>query len=259
MNLKASLSLAAALVLLSGCRVDFVLDVSMTEDGTSSVMFAVFADEDVVADIDLAEIDLSGVTDSGWRVVGPTTVDGGARLELGLDGVAPDDVAEVVSDLDGGRLFEVTNVEVVPGIGTTRYSVELAALPDVEVEEFSDAALADLLGGAPFGEATADLEALAGGSLDTAVSVTVVASVPGAVAQSASVDLADSEAKTVLVESTATNEAVFDARAEAGEARSAYDRAWIWVALCWAAAALLALLLVVVHRRRKPDVQVPTV
>ena len=49
----------------------------MAEDGTSSVMFTLYADDEVMSGIDLDTIDLGGVIDSGWAVRGPEAVDGG--------------------------------------------------------------------------------------------------------------------------------------------------------------------------------------
>lgn len=259
MKYKAALSLAAASALLTGCRVDLALNVDMAEDGTSSVMFTLFADDEVVSGIDLDTIDLGGVIDSGWAISGPEAVDGGARLELALNGVSPEDVAPVVSQIDDGRLFEVSVVEVVPSIGRTDYRVRLSALSEASVADFTDPELAQLFGGEPFGESLAELEARAGGPLDDVVSVSVHASVPGQQAQEASVVLSDEAAAPVEVTATAIDDSVVQSRAQAADARADYDRAWRWVALSWMAAALLAGALVVVHRRRRPTGRVPTI
>ena len=259
MRYKAALSLAAASALLTGCRLDLALNVDMAEDGTSSVMFTLYADDEVMSGIDLDTIDLGGVIDSGWAVRGPEAVDGGARLELALNEVSPEDVARVVSQVDDGRLFEVSAVEVVPSIGRTDYRVALSALPEATVADFTDPELAQLFGGEPFGESLAELEARAGGPLDGAVSVTVHASVPGQPAQAASVLLSDEAAGSVDVTATAIDDSVVQSRTQAADARADYDRAWRWVALSWMAAAVLAGALVVVHRRRRPTTRVPTI
>ncbi len=236
-----------------------MLEVNLTDDGTSSIVFTAFADDEVVADIDLGDIDLTGVVDSGWVVTEPHNVEGGAAARLRRDGVVPEQVAALVDDLDGGTLFEVAAVEVVPSIARTDYRVELAAAPSIRVGDFSDDELVGLFDGQPFGEMTSDLETLAGTDLDELVTVTVRAVVPTSDAEVASVSLASGAVVTAVAESTSIDQQVLDARDEAGAARREYDRAWRWVVLSWAAAAVVAAVLVMIRRRKRPTDPAPTI
>ncbi len=231
----------------------------MADDGTSSVVFTAFADDEVVAGIDLDDIDLTGVSDSGWVVEEPHSVEGGAAARLSRVGVDPERVADLVDDLDGGELFEVVGVEVVPSIARTDYRVELSAAPSIRVGDFSDAGLVELFDGQPFGEMTSDLETQAGSELDELVTVTVQAAVPNADVEVASVSLASQAVGTAVAESTSIDEDVLEARNVAGAARSDYDRAWRWVVLSWTAAAIVAIALVVVRRRKRPTDPTPTI
>ena len=77
-----------AVMLLSACRVDTTIDISMHSDGSGEITLTAIADADVVAKAPgLAEdLRFDDAEAAGWTVTGPTaTSGGGLQVELTHD------------------------------------------------------------------------------------------------------------------------------------------------------------------------------
>lgn len=258
-------ALLGAAIVLSGCQLTFALDVEMGVDGASVVRLTVHADEELAAEIDLSQVVVDDLDDDGWSVFGPRrSDDGGAELIFEASGLAPDQLAQAIESLDGAEMFEVRRAEAIAAVGVTDYALEIAVLPGLSVDEFSDDELRSILDGRSFGFERAELEARAGQSLEDQVFVTASVSVPGpdeVVVDTALTSLSAVAPDVASVASQVRDDRVTVARDAAVVARDDVDDAWRRLALFWVAAAVLGVVTVVgtrQWRRRDREPQLPT-
>ena len=157
--------------ILSACRIDLVLDVVLDADGSALVDFTIRADADVMAHVDIEDIDLAGISGTGWSMTGPTSDVNGASVTLSKPVPSAELLDDVIGQLDRGRFFREVAFVIDNGLGETSYEFELTIDPQVTAADFSDADLAELLDGERFGELTTVLEERAGNSLDETLHV----------------------------------------------------------------------------------------
>lgn len=256
-------AIAVVALVLSSCEVRADVTVAVADDGSGTVEVAVGLDPEATAEVpDLAEqLRTEDLVATGWSVTGPE-VDGDGwtwvRAEKGFEG--PEDLAQVMSEVAGPQgAFREFNLESNEAFALTTW--ELTGVVDLSggLEQFSDPALTEALGGLPLG---VDLDALAAESgVHPAESFTVrlIADLPGEVG-STNADTVDGSAvwewELAGTESeavgTVTGEAEpVEVSAESSEAQLV-PRVLIGVAIAAAALAVLILVLQLMRRRRRP-------
>ncbi|MEZ5237823.1 MAG: hypothetical protein R2716_02310 [Microthrixaceae bacterium] len=195
--------LAPVLVVAAGCRGHVVVEVA--GDGTTSGTVTVVVELDREVMDALGGVDsivLEDVRASSWELSEPADDDAGSfvlRAEHDYSGAG--DLQAVLDSLAGPGVFTVG--EVAAEDGFARHSSQLAL--DVAVtgslEQFSDAALGELLGGLPLGYTPEEL-AFIGADRPGAASMEVEVSVPGGEADTAELDLTGGAAASASLSST---------------------------------------------------------
>lgn len=188
---------------LTGCRT--VVDVSIESDDTAGgrIGIAVELDAEAVEVLGGPDaLELDDLEGTGWILSGSgPTEDGGfwveaqraftdARdLQVGLDELAgPDIFDDVVSVVDNG--FASTSAELSVGVSVTG-----------DLEQFSDDALTDTLGGLPLGYTSEEL-AFIGAGEPGAATMTLRVEVPGGDPDEVTLELNSGEAQSATVTST---------------------------------------------------------
>lgn len=169
----------AAMVVLSGCRVDIKLEVDADDDGTGTIAVTVDLDNRAVALVPgLAEdLRLDDLLSSGWAVEGPTQINnGGLRVLLTYDFESPAEANGALAQINGpnGPLLAPSLKRTVSGreVATT-FDATLQFVGGIEA--FSDAELSALIGRAPWATTAEKL----GVDPMQSVSFTVVSRLPG--------------------------------------------------------------------------------
>lgn len=174
-------SVVAAVFLLTGCRVDFRLDVDARDDGSGTITVTADLDNQAVALVPgLAEdLRLDDLLASGWQVEGPTQINnGGLRVRLTYDFESPAEANAALAQINGAN-----GPLLAPSLKRTVSGREVATTFDATlqfvggIEAFSDAELSSLIGRAPWSSTAEKL----GVDPMQSVSFTLVARLPGEV------------------------------------------------------------------------------
>lgn len=180
---RALLLIGLVAVILTGCRVDAVVEIEVADDGSGVVNVGVSLDEEALAAVpDLAEqLQVDDLRDAGWVVSGPSVEADGltwvraskpfeeaARLGPVIEEVTGPDGVLRMFNLDRTRSFAETTFELTG----------IADLSGSGLESFGDDDLAVLLDGEPLGRSLAELEADAGEPLADTAQLTVIARFP---------------------------------------------------------------------------------
>jgi hypothetical protein len=143
-------------VVLSGCRLDFTVDVAMQPDGTGTVTVDAVADAELVGQVpDLVDdLRLDDAIANGWVVEGPTpTAQGGVSIRLAHPFSSPEELASVLNSI-GPPLIDMKAART-PGADdeadTTNAIDGQLQLPN-GFQSFADAELIEAVGGQPFGD-----------------------------------------------------------------------------------------------------------
>ena len=172
---------AAAVVLLSACRVDTMVDVRVDDVGTGLVSVLVVADANAVALVpDLtAGLQLDDARQAGWTVEGPTPRgDGGVEVGAWKRFESASQLPALLDELAGaGVIFSDVELTQSHSFGRTDYDFAVSINPTPPVEAFSDDALAAVLNGFHFGRPINDLLAAAG-PLGDALGLTFTVTLP---------------------------------------------------------------------------------
>lgn len=183
------LVVAAASVLVAGCRVGVSVELEAGMDGGGEVRATVTLDEEAAAQVpDLAEqLRVDDLRRAGWQVEGPSpTPGGGASLRAAKRFGSPEGADRAVEELSGpGGPFRSLRLTHERSFWKTRSaltgSLDLSAGLDV----FGDAALTELLGGPSFGMDPAEVERELGRPLAEVFALEVVGRLPGRVESNA--------------------------------------------------------------------------
>ncbi len=240
--MRRALAISTALVLLVlgvGCKVDVVMDVAVDEDGSGSVTVSVGLDDEAMARVgdlgrQLRTDDLAG---AGWTVTGPEregeTTWVRASKSFAEPSAAPAVVGEVSAHDGPFRDFVVTRSD---GLLGTDYSVtgtiDLTRGPQV----FSDADLAALLGGDPFGGTLDAIVAEQGRPLEEMVDISVRVELPGSDPVVTPASFSDGAPVEVDVSSTRTSTIVTGG---------------LWLSMFLVAAGVVALVVFLVKRAQR--------
>jgi hypothetical protein len=167
-----------AVMLLSACRVDTTIDISMHSDGSGEITLTAIADAEVVAKAPgLAEdLRFDDAEAAGWTVAGPTdTSGGGLQVVLTQEFANPEEATALLQSINGsgGPLHNVVLGRTISESGTTITMVGSLRIDGLGA--FADPDVLAAVGATPYAE-----EVVAAGQGPTqAVVVTVRASLPG--------------------------------------------------------------------------------
>ena len=167
-----------AVMLLTACRVDTTIDISMNADGRGTITVTASADSGVVAQAPgLAEdLRFDDAKAAGWTVTAPTVASDGSlqvKLTHGFDN--PQEATALLQSMNGsgGPLHSVTLDRVLDERGTT---VTVAGSLRIDgLAAFADPDVLAAIGATPY----ADQIAASNTSPSQAVGVTVRADLPG--------------------------------------------------------------------------------
>jgi len=248
----ASATTAIGLALVAGgCRVDLVLDVVLQDDGSGQVAFTIEADSELMSFIDTDDIDLTGISGTGWQLEGPNIAESGTSVTLSKNVPSAGQLGDVISQLDQGRLFSDVDYSIAVGLGVTDYQLSLTIAPTVTARDFSDVELAELLDGERFGELIEIIERRAGGPLDGTIFVSARVVMPDGSEATGMLDLTATEPVLLSGSSQFVDAEIDERRATAAEARDSFDDSVRRVALFSGGAAVLAFILLSVGWRRR--------
>jgi hypothetical protein len=167
-----------AVMLLSACKVDTTIDISVHSDGSGEITLTAIADAEVVAKAPGLADDLrfDDAEAAGWTVTGPTEVSGGGlQVVLTHDFANPEEATALLQSINGsgGPLHNVVVGRTISESGT---SITLVGSLRIDgLAAFADPDVLAAIGATPY----ADEIAAAGQGPSQAVGVTVKASLPG--------------------------------------------------------------------------------
>jgi len=183
----SSVLLVVATLLLAGCQTDAFLEVQVDEEGSGAVYVAVALDQEAATRSLLYETRAGNVlptedlTRAGWRITGPAQEQDGRtwiRAEKSFSQL--DQLTEVVNEVAGADgPFRDFTVERVTTFG--KKSWEFSGTVDLTrgLAGFSDDGVAAAFGGEPLGQPAKAFAAQLGTTLEQAVAVNVIVTLPG--------------------------------------------------------------------------------
>ena len=167
-----------AVMLLTACRVDTTVDVSMRGDGSGHITLTAVADAEVVAKAPglVDDLRFDDATAAGWALTGPAaTSGGGLQAELTHAFANPEEATALLQSINGsgGPLHEMTFSRIVSEEGTT---IDLVGSLRIDgLTAFADPDVLAAVGATPY----APEIAASAQSPTQAVGVTIRASLPG--------------------------------------------------------------------------------
>ncbi|MGA1037681.1 MAG: hypothetical protein ACO3VQ_07700 [Ilumatobacteraceae bacterium] len=153
------LLLAPLLLVLASCQLDVDVAVSMSANGSGSVSVRVVADEELVtaAPSIASRVLVDDLLESGWLADGPSpTADGGVVVTLTHNFANAEELADILNSI-GAPLRDVAvrrdlTRDTADRVTAADNSVSATLGLTNGFDDFSDAELNALLGGAPFGD-----------------------------------------------------------------------------------------------------------
>ncbi len=179
------LAVGLVLALTSSCKVDIRVDVTADDTGAGTVQVTVDANAEVVTKVPglAADIRYDDLVASGWTIEGPLQVNnGGLRVILRYAFESPAEATRALRQISGpnGPLLEPELKRTVDGrLVSTTLDATLQFVGGLET--FSDPLLTSAIGGSPWRNAADRLNVA--DPMD-AVTVTLVARLPGSVKKS---------------------------------------------------------------------------
>lgn len=247
------LAVAAAVVLLSSCRVDTTVSLDVKPNGSGKVTAVVVADPGIVAKAPnlAADVRVDDLRAAGWKVDGPSsTDDGGLVIRLERSFRTPAEATAVLSQINGasGPLHQVALARTGSNTNST-----FALTGRLEVigglRAFADDATIALLGGAPYAEEVKDL----GLDLGDAVGVSFDASLPGKVESSTGLPVDGRLTWKVAMDGSATDLATTSTNVDIVSSVAGVGRVVLLFLLgAWIIGTLVLLTMVRNARARRP-------
>ena len=187
-RLPAVLCLVGVLV-LTGCRIDVTVEVTMEENGSGELTVTVVADPEVVAAAPglATDVRVDDLVTAGWRTDGATaTPDGGLQLVLTRGFRTPEQATALLSSLNGpsGPLQAIL-IERAASLREVTFSVRGSGSTDGGLDAFTDADLLAAVGGTPYAEQIA----AAGATPDQVLGVRLQLSLPGEITSTTGTEL----------------------------------------------------------------------
>ncbi len=169
------------LVLLTGCRVDAEVAITVDAEGGGEVAVTVELDAEAARQLgDPAAVGADDLRAAGWSVGDPESLDGdGLRFHAVRSFATPDQLAAVLDEVGGtDGVFREVQLTIEDRFGETEYRFGARVVLSGSPEQFSDDELAAQLDGLPLGRTPEEL--FLGGALDpAAVTLRVVVDLPG--------------------------------------------------------------------------------
>jgi hypothetical protein len=171
-----------ALVLLTGCRVDVAVDVSMVQNGSGMITVTVTADAQVVERAPglASDLRLDDLSRAGWSTEGPVgTPDGGLSIELSHGFDTPEQATALIASLNGpDGPFEAVLFTREAHHASIDYHIAGRAKVN-GLTGFVDADLVSAVGALPYTDDLATLDL----TPDDVVGLSFTASLPGIVGE----------------------------------------------------------------------------
>jgi hypothetical protein len=247
-----ALVVIALALLTSGCRVDFVVDVTVAEDGTGTITLTATADADIVEQATGLAQDLrfEDLEEAGWVVDGPVVNgDDGLTVTLTHAFASPAEATAILSTLNGAdgpflglELSRNEDEEAVTYsfVGVGRVNSGLAS--------FTDPDLLSAVGATPY----ADEIAAATLSPTQAIGLTLAVDLPGDLEESSADPEADSLTWTIPLDGSSTQLTATSTLSLAGDTTWSVVATVFLVALvAWLVIAAAFILFVVNARKRR--------
>ncbi|NBP54739.1 MAG: hypothetical protein EBU67_10765 [Actinobacteria bacterium] len=180
-RLAAFVAGVACAVLLTSCRVDSIVSITVERDGSGTVDVVVTADSDIVKQVPRlsTDLDFSDMVAAGWKLTGPeATEDGGLRVLLSHPFDNETQASALLAQINGSR-GPFRDVRITRE-GKSRDSVwKLTGRLEVTggLQAFADDQLLQVVGATPYEETVKE----AGLDLGKAISLQVNAKLPGKV------------------------------------------------------------------------------
>ncbi|HSL59135.1 MAG TPA: hypothetical protein VK866_14915, partial [Acidimicrobiales bacterium] len=182
LRLRLVLATIALVVATAGCQIDVSVDVAVDDTGGGEVSVSVRLDADAVDRLGgVEQIRTDDVSAAGWVVDAPVVVDDGSATFLARRSFArPEELPEVLAEISGpeGPYADLALALERP-FARTRYRLEGVLDGSVGVDAFADPEVAAALGGLPFGQDLAALEAELGGPVGERVVLRLGIVLPG--------------------------------------------------------------------------------
>lgn len=187
-RLTAAIAGLACVVLLSSCRVDSTVSITVDRDGSGSLDVLVIADKDIVEQVPNLATDLNfgDLVNNGWKLIGPEkTEDGGLRVVLTHPFENETQASALLTQLNGNR-GPFRDVRLTRE-GKSRDSVwKLTGRLEVTggLQAFADDQLLQIVGSTPYEQTVEE----AGLDLGKAISLQVNAKLPGKIESTTGVE-----------------------------------------------------------------------
>ena len=169
-----------AAIVMTACRVDVAVDVTMNQNGSGTITVAVTADQQLVQQAPglAGDLRLDDLTRAGWTTDGPIgTPDGGLSIELRHTFDTPEQATALVASLNGPNgPFRAVLFTRQAHERSIEYRVDGRARVD-GVTGFADPELLDAVGATPY---AAEIES-ADMTPDEAIGLTFTVILPGLV------------------------------------------------------------------------------
>ena len=185
------LAVCSVLFVLSSCRVDTTINLTVNRDGSGTVVVTITADNDIVKQAPgLADdLNFADVKTAGWKVDGPAaTEDGGLKVVLTHDFKNELQASALLMQLNGNRgpFRDVTvRREGKPRDSTWSLSGRLEVTGGLQA--FADDDLLKSLGATPYEDTVKN----AGLDLGKALSITFTAKMPGSLKSTTGLEQGD--------------------------------------------------------------------
>lgn len=187
-RLTAAIAGLACVALLSSCRVDSTVSITVDRDGSGTLDVLVVADNDIVEQVPKLASDLNfgDLVNNGWKLIGPEkTEDGGLRVLLSHPFENETQASALLTQLNGNR-GPFRDVRLTRE-GKSRDSVwKLTGRLEVTggLQAFADDQLLQIVGATPYEQTVEE----AGLDLGKAISLQVNAKLPGKIESTTGVE-----------------------------------------------------------------------
>ncbi len=176
--IRRVLAVMACALVLTSCRLDIAVDLTVEPDGTGDITVVVTADADLVAEVPTIadELATDDIAAAGWTVEGPSpTPDGGLVVTLTHGFTSDQDATNLLNSL-GPPFTRMSVSRSTSGDETTTRLDGLLGLPD-GFASFADDDLIATVGSLPF----ADRIEASGATPESALGAVIRADLPGEV------------------------------------------------------------------------------
>ncbi len=174
---------AVVSLILSACQIDAVVDVTVEEDGSGTVVLTTTFDENVIANApELSDsLQTNDLAAAGWDIEELVDTPQSLVVRATKDFATADDLNGVLGEIAGpNTLFSDFTVERTRSFARTTYEVTGVVDPLIPLTTFGDDTVTGLVG-SPLGLSVSELEAIAGRPLSETVTLDFSITLPATV------------------------------------------------------------------------------